>query len=97
MIPVLGRFPGEGNGSTLQYSCLENSKGAWRAIVHGCAKNQTQLSFTGLHQNTLQKIVTSQRKNIESRKRREKSYIKGKSNKSVCGFHTRNSDQEKME
>jgi len=23
-IPVLGRFPGEGNGNPLQYSCLEN-------------------------------------------------------------------------
>ena len=30
-IPGLGRFPGEGNGSPLQYSCLENSMdgGAW--------------------------------------------------------------------
>ena len=27
----LGRFPGEGNGNPLQYSCLENSmdRGAW--------------------------------------------------------------------
>ena len=24
-IPGLGRFPGEGNGNLLQYSCLENS------------------------------------------------------------------------
>ena len=24
MIPGLGRFPGEGNGNPLQYSCLEN-------------------------------------------------------------------------
>ena len=30
-IPVLGRSPGEGNGNTLQYSCLENPTegGAW--------------------------------------------------------------------
>ena len=30
-IPGLGRSPGEGNGSPLQYSCLENSmdRGAW--------------------------------------------------------------------
>ena len=30
-IPGSGRSPGEGNGSPLQYSCLENSKdrGAW--------------------------------------------------------------------
>ena len=26
-IPGLGRFPGEGNGNVLQYSCLENSIG----------------------------------------------------------------------
>ena len=25
LIPGLGQFPGEGNGSPLQYSCLENS------------------------------------------------------------------------
>ena len=25
LIPGLGRFPGEGNGYPLQYSCLENS------------------------------------------------------------------------
>ena len=32
-----GRSPGEGNGNTLQYSCLENSvdRGALWAIVHG--------------------------------------------------------------
>ena len=30
-IPVSGRFPGEGNGNPLQYSCLENPMGggAW--------------------------------------------------------------------
>ena len=36
-IPGLGRSPGEGNGNSLRYSCLENSmdRGAWRAVVHG--------------------------------------------------------------
>ena len=31
LIPGLGRFPGEGNGNPLQYSCLENPMdgGAW--------------------------------------------------------------------
>ena len=31
VIPGLGRSPGEGNGTPLQYSCLENSmdRGAW--------------------------------------------------------------------
>ena len=41
----LGRSPGEGNGSTLQYSGLENpmDREAWRATVHGVAKSQTGL------------------------------------------------------
>ena len=41
-IPGLGRSPGEGNGSPLQYSCLENpiDRGAWRATVHGVAETQ---------------------------------------------------------
>ena len=45
-VPVLGRFPGEGNGYPLQYSHLENSmhRGAWRAIVSEITKSQTQLS-----------------------------------------------------
>ena len=36
----LGRSPGEGNGNLLQYFCLGNSmaRGAWRATVHGVAK-----------------------------------------------------------
>ena len=45
-IPGLGRSPGEGNGNSLQYSCLGNSmeRGTWRATVHGVAKTQTQLN-----------------------------------------------------
>ena len=45
-IPGLGRSPGEGNGTPLQYSCLENpiEGGAWQATVHGVAKSQSQLS-----------------------------------------------------
>ena len=43
LIPGLGRSPREGNGSPLQYSCLENpmNGGAWWATVHGVAKSQT--------------------------------------------------------
>ena len=39
-IPASGRSPGEGNGNTLQYSCLGNpmDRGAWSAIVHGVTK-----------------------------------------------------------
>ena len=37
---------GEGNGTPLQYSCLENpmDRGAWWATVHGVARSQTRLS-----------------------------------------------------
>ena len=40
LISVLERSPGEGNGNALQSSCLENPmhRGAWRATVHGFAK-----------------------------------------------------------
>ena len=37
---------GEGNGTPLQYSCLENpvgGGGAWWAAVHGVSKSQTRL------------------------------------------------------
>ena len=53
-IIVLGCLAGEGNGTPLQYSCLENPMdgGAWWAAVHGVAKSQTRLSdftFTFMH------------------------------------------------
>ena len=42
-IPGLGRYPGEGKGYSLQYSCMEDSmnRGAWWVTVHGVAKSQT--------------------------------------------------------
>ena len=42
-VPGLGRSPGEGNGSPLQYSCLENpiDRGAWWVTVHAVTKSQT--------------------------------------------------------
>ena len=50
LIPGSGRSPGEGNGSPLQYSCLENpmDRGSWRA-AHRVAKSQTQLSDWHFH------------------------------------------------
>ena len=44
-IPGSGRFPGEGNGNPLQYSCLGNpiDRGAWWAIVHGVTKSWIRL------------------------------------------------------
>ena len=39
-IPESGGSPGGGNGSPLQYSCLENpiDRGAWRATVQGVGR-----------------------------------------------------------
>ena len=56
LIPGSGRFPGEGTGYTLQYSCLENSmdRGAWQSIVHGVAKSWTWLSDSA-HYSVAQK------------------------------------------
>ena len=38
-------YDGEGNGSPLQYSCLENpvDRGAWGAAVYGVAQSRTRL------------------------------------------------------
>ena len=38
--PGLGRFPGEGSGYPLQYSCLENSmdRGTCQAIAYGITR-----------------------------------------------------------
>ena len=53
----------EGNGSPLQYSCLENPMdgGAWWAAVHGVAKSRTRLSdltFT-FHFHALEKEIAT--------------------------------------
>ena len=47
-IPGLGRSPEEGNGNTLQYSCLGNpmDKGAWRAAVHKGRKESDKTEAT---------------------------------------------------
>ena len=46
LIPGSARSSGEGNGTPLQYSCLENpmDREPWRATVHGVSKSRTQLS-----------------------------------------------------
>ena len=59
----LGPILGEGNGSPLQYSCLEDPMGgeAWWAAVHGVARSWTQPSdftFT-VHFHALEKEMTT--------------------------------------
>ena len=60
---VIALESGEGNGTPLQYSCLENPMdgGAWWAAVHGVVKSQTRLSdftFT-FHFHTLEKEMAT--------------------------------------
>ena len=54
--PGLGRAPGVGNDSPLQYSCLENSmdRGTWQATIHGAAvsdmtEHSSSSMNTGVH------------------------------------------------
>ena len=44
VIPGLGISPRAGDGTPLQYSCLENimGRGAWQTAGHRAAKSQTQ-------------------------------------------------------
>ena len=46
LISLCRQYLGEGNGTPLQYSCLENpmDRGAWWAAVHGVTRSRTQLS-----------------------------------------------------
>ena len=63
LFPLSHLENGEGNGTPLQYSCLENPMdgGAWWPVVHGVAKSRTQLSdftFT-FHFHALEKEMAA--------------------------------------
>ena len=60
---TMTEMTGEGNGTPLQYSCLENpmDRGAWWAAVHGVAKSRTWLrdfTFT-FHFHALEKEMVT--------------------------------------
>ena len=60
---ILAAISGEGNGTPLQYSGLENpvERGAWKAAVHGVAEGRTRLSdftFT-FHIHALEKEMAT--------------------------------------
>ena len=66
LIPGSGRSPGEGNGSPLQHSCLENPMNrTWRATVHGVRMSWTRLKylssmlFLRIEQNNVWKVLSS--------------------------------------
>ena len=50
-IPESGKSPGEENGNSLQYSCLENSmdRGVQQATVHGASKESDTTKHTHTH------------------------------------------------
>ena len=65
---ALVQFPGEGNGTPLQYSRLENPMDGevWWAAVHGVAKSRTQLNdfpFT-FHFHALEKEMATHSSNL---------------------------------
>ena len=50
-VPRLGRSPGAGHDSPLQYSCLKNpmNREAWWAIIHRVTKSWTRLKWLSTH------------------------------------------------
>ena len=55
-----GRFPKEGNGNPLQYSCLENPRdgGAWWAAVSGVVQSRTQLKQLSSSSITIEVVIS---------------------------------------
>ena len=65
-IPGSGRSPGEGNGNSLQYSCLENPMGreAWQTSVHGVTRVGHDLKTSPT--NTMKKNEDSKEESLAS-------------------------------
>ena len=62
-VRIISHSAGEGNGTPLQYSCLENPMdgGAWKAAVHEVAKSwarQSDFTFT-FHFHALEKEMAT--------------------------------------
>ena len=58
--PLVGKIPGEGNGTQLQYFCLENptDRGGWRPTVHGVTKSRSQLKRLGTPTSTHMHVIS---------------------------------------
>ena len=58
-IPGLGRFPGEGNGNPLQYSCLGNpmNRGDLQATVHAVPRVRQFSDLNHYHHHSLDGIL----------------------------------------
>ena len=60
-IPAWGRFPGEGNGNPLQYSCLEKSHGQRSLVGYspwGCKESDTTEQLNHHHLSLRTKLVS---------------------------------------
>ena len=71
-LPTFGKYPGEGNGNPLQYSCLENSmdRAAWQATVHGVtnASEMTERSYSNLAKKKINhdQMASTPQRNVNS-------------------------------
>ena len=73
-IPGLGRSPGEGNGNSLQYSCLENpmDRGTWLGYSPwGCKDSDTTEQLHSLIEGC--KVVTRGAQNLGEKLKKKKS------------------------
>ena len=68
-MPVSGRFPVEGNGNPLQFSCLENrmNRGAWQAAIHGVAK-KSDMTYRIKQQKLMMENLAQEFVPLESQK-----------------------------
>ena len=81
-IPGLGRSPGEGNGNSVQYSCLGHpiDRGAWQATVHRVSKVlDTTQWLTNNNVNCLIKLESGGKSLDSNSSRMEKLRVSSKS------------------
>ena len=65
-VSELGRSSGEGNGSPLQCSCLENpmDRGAWQATVHGSQRVGQDLATKSPPELTIERSYQTHSHNL---------------------------------
>ena len=79
---------GEGNGSPLQCSCLENPRdgGVWWAAVYGVAQSQTRLKWLSSSSSSRYKIMRHKKKKNHKSYCDSTSWTKPRSALSCCFF-----------
>ena len=88
-IPASGRFPGEGNGNPLQYSCLENpmDAGAWCRLLSMGLQSVGHDWATSLHTRTYssQACRNARKRHLSSTNVLEKNSEQSRLSKSQTG------------